>query len=423
MKRFTTILLLLVTHGPLLQGTFAESWDPNDPSIAMLPVKKYPRPQEKRAFYACPMHHEIREHAPGHCPFCGMGLVKEAASSENSARSALKTPSRFTLGLFLTQNLGLYSMNPQQPMSAPPTQPTPTGTTPGTGNGGGQMPGMPGMSGMNMSAARSIVSGTPSSAMSSMNMNQMGLTPMMSTMMSTALTANAKGAYALSSWANLTVNVLADTDNVLGDPTAGIGFHFPLTDFSSGMASVEFAAPASTSSQNLSRITTIIVSAGPMYMNSGYSFGLMGHGAYTFYSNSSNANQMGMGGMGQNMGGSMSTMGMPQMAMTNSRPLMEHGGMLYLGYPIWGDNLRGFTSAGLNAVYSEDRSIAWMSDATVLRITYNFGDLGLGTSFSLLSDMNNQFFLPNRPFLGLRLDYVFGDRSHLSGADSCTTAR
>jgi hypothetical protein len=33
----------------------------------------------KEATYTCPMHPEIHEHKPGHCPKCGMDLVKEKA--------------------------------------------------------------------------------------------------------------------------------------------------------------------------------------------------------------------------------------------------------------------------------------------------------------------------------------------------------
>ena len=33
--------------------------------------------QDENAFYTCPMHPQIHEHAPGKCPICGMDLVKK----------------------------------------------------------------------------------------------------------------------------------------------------------------------------------------------------------------------------------------------------------------------------------------------------------------------------------------------------------
>ena len=52
-----------------------------------------PEPQaapSKGAIYTCPMHPEIRQHGPGHCPICGMALEPEAGGeADNGERVAM----------------------------------------------------------------------------------------------------------------------------------------------------------------------------------------------------------------------------------------------------------------------------------------------------------------------------------------------
>lgn len=36
-------------------------------------------PQNGEAVYTCPMHREVRQAQPGHCPHCGMALQPETA--------------------------------------------------------------------------------------------------------------------------------------------------------------------------------------------------------------------------------------------------------------------------------------------------------------------------------------------------------
>jgi membrane fusion protein, copper/silver efflux system len=33
--------------------------------------------KDENAYYTCPMHPQVHEHAPGKCPICGMDLVKK----------------------------------------------------------------------------------------------------------------------------------------------------------------------------------------------------------------------------------------------------------------------------------------------------------------------------------------------------------
>jgi hypothetical protein len=53
--------------------------------------------------YTCPMHPEIRQSGPGHCPICGMALEPEVASAESGPNPELADMTRhFWIGLALT---------------------------------------------------------------------------------------------------------------------------------------------------------------------------------------------------------------------------------------------------------------------------------------------------------------------------------
>src|SRR5262249_51476970 len=55
------------------------------------------------ALYTCPMHPEIREHGPGHCPKCGMALEPVTASADPTPNPELADMTRrFWAGLALT---------------------------------------------------------------------------------------------------------------------------------------------------------------------------------------------------------------------------------------------------------------------------------------------------------------------------------
>ena len=60
------------------------------------------RALEKTAEYTCPMHPEVRQIGPGHCPICGMALEPVLASSSGSGPELQDMSRRFWLGLALT---------------------------------------------------------------------------------------------------------------------------------------------------------------------------------------------------------------------------------------------------------------------------------------------------------------------------------
>src|SRR5580700_7349153 len=45
---------------------------------------------ETDVIYTCPMHPQIRQKGPGHCPICGMTLEPEVATAEGGSSSELK---------------------------------------------------------------------------------------------------------------------------------------------------------------------------------------------------------------------------------------------------------------------------------------------------------------------------------------------
>ena len=57
-------------------------------------LRHVPEPQaapSKDAIYTCPMHPEIRQHGPGHCPICGMALEPEAGGDADDGERVAMT--------------------------------------------------------------------------------------------------------------------------------------------------------------------------------------------------------------------------------------------------------------------------------------------------------------------------------------------
>lgn len=76
--------------------------------------------QSNQTIYTCPMHPEVRQNGPGHCPICGMALEPLLPSTEDNAE--LKDMSRrFWISAVLTIPLLFLAMGdmlPGQPVSA-----------------------------------------------------------------------------------------------------------------------------------------------------------------------------------------------------------------------------------------------------------------------------------------------------------------
>ncbi|HHF7376111.1 copper-transporting P-type ATPase [Legionella bozemanae] len=68
-------------------------------------MHKQPNPDGHRAvtgIYTCPMHPEIRQSGPGHCPVCGMALEPETVSAEKENPEYKSMKYRFWLALILS---------------------------------------------------------------------------------------------------------------------------------------------------------------------------------------------------------------------------------------------------------------------------------------------------------------------------------
>ena len=99
-----------------------------DPELYLNPKQQVPAPEASKAItgaiYTCPMHPEIRQDHPGHCPKCGMSLEPLMPSMNDDENPELKDFSRrFWLTLPLTiivtvlamagHQLGLFAMATQ----------------------------------------------------------------------------------------------------------------------------------------------------------------------------------------------------------------------------------------------------------------------------------------------------------------------
>ena len=72
-------------------------------SVAATPSPSALPPSPQGTIYTCPMHPQIRQIGPGHCPICGMALEPETASAEATENAELTDMRRrFWIGLALT---------------------------------------------------------------------------------------------------------------------------------------------------------------------------------------------------------------------------------------------------------------------------------------------------------------------------------
>lgn len=72
--------------------------------------------EEQQKTYICPMHPEVRNDKPGHCPECGMNLVPEKKKKEFNKHAGHKTSSflgKFWISLILTIPILAYSDLPE----------------------------------------------------------------------------------------------------------------------------------------------------------------------------------------------------------------------------------------------------------------------------------------------------------------------
>src|SRR5262245_44516858 len=74
-----------------------------DPARYVSPTTATAAPVPAGTIYTCPMHPQIRQIGPGHCPICGMALEPEIASAESTPNPELADMTRrLWIGLVLT---------------------------------------------------------------------------------------------------------------------------------------------------------------------------------------------------------------------------------------------------------------------------------------------------------------------------------
>jgi Cu+-exporting ATPase len=74
-----------------------------DPEKYVAPAAAKTAPVAEGTVYTCPMHPEIRQVGPGHCPICGMALEPVLATAETGPNpELLDMTRRFWIGLALS---------------------------------------------------------------------------------------------------------------------------------------------------------------------------------------------------------------------------------------------------------------------------------------------------------------------------------
>ncbi|MEI7932735.1 MAG: heavy metal-binding domain-containing protein, partial [Alphaproteobacteria bacterium] len=78
---------------------------------ARSPAVKAPGSARTGGIYTCPMHPQIRQAGPGHCPICGMALEPVVASAEDGPNAELADMTRrFWIGLVLAVPVFILEM-------------------------------------------------------------------------------------------------------------------------------------------------------------------------------------------------------------------------------------------------------------------------------------------------------------------------
>jgi Cu+-exporting ATPase len=74
-----------------------------DPGRYVATTPQKAAPAQEGTIYTCPMHPDVRQAGPGHCPICGMALEPVTATTETGPNAELVDMTRrFWIGLVLT---------------------------------------------------------------------------------------------------------------------------------------------------------------------------------------------------------------------------------------------------------------------------------------------------------------------------------
>ena len=209
----------------------------------------------------------------------------------------------------------------------------------------------------------------------------------------------------------------------LADLTLGLSFYSSLTNSLGGILVLSASAPTSTASRDKAKVTTLAGSLTAMYQAGSFFIGGGGGISGSIYGDLPRASAPAQPISTRYHGNEPHAPVTPPAtapgttrgtAQTSARELLRGGGNGFLGVMLT-DNFSATASAGLSRFMNEDDSTGWSTDATPLRLAFTSGGLQAAAAFSLISapEESQNPALPTQPFLGLRLQYIFGTLSNL----------
>lgn len=236
---------------------------------------------------------------------------------------------------------------------------------------------------------------------------------------------NVKGGYELVGNLAAVLNVGVEFTNGVRDPSLGLFYQFPIADRLAAIVGVQASVPLSKTSQTNDKITTLTGSVTTLYQANRFFAGVGGSIAGSFYrqtaGTSTSHEHSATGVVRPAVAASTASPTAAQAAATQAVDLFSSNGSFFLGVVLTNE-ISLSTNAGLTGIYREDKTFNYVTDATLARLAYSSSGFMGSVAFSFLSDpkYRDAIYLPDQPYLGLKIQYVFGRPSTLGviGVDS-----
>lgn len=241
-----------------------------------------------------------------------------------------------------------------------------------------------------------------------------------------------KGGYRLTQGLSLSASIPIDLAGGVRDLAIGPNLSFRLSPSFLANLSLTATAPISTASREEGKLTTITLALNTLWLSRGGKYfagaGLYGSGiVYRPGPEGTASTSRGVAKIrahietqsgqdhdehdGTELLSSTSGIG----------ELVRTGVSTYAGLSLT-DNLSANVSFGAGTVYLTEGPLNFVTDATLARVAYSSSGFMGAVGFSLLSDPKGtpNFTLPTQPYVGFKLQYVFGRLSTLGivGTDS-----
>jgi hypothetical protein len=233
---------------------------------------------------------------------------------------------------------------------------------------------------------------------------------------STFALANMSARFKVAQEINLYTNVGYAFYQGITDPILGIAYH------TAGLKmALQASAPISQMSQNQSLITTLTAIGGPSFRSGGFSTSMITFFAYSIYGGpSAVGNPTTTKAVLKDVDDDDPQAEAPSPSdpafLAPARVVVRSGGNLNIAYNFT-KVIRGTSGVGVFGSYYDDGSSNWMSQANVAGAAFSFDDLTLSANFWLVSDPSQvqAISVPTFPGIGVRLEYLFGNRGALNG--------